>query len=141
MLMTLSLHFSHLDLNVVQTQLQLDLNAVAQWISSSRLCLNVVKSNGMLSGKALTVSIGSTVLNQAKSLQHLGILIDSRLLWSLLITSVVSRVRSRISSMLHFGTLPLTVLFLSTCILVRLITLLPRNSGAPLLLNKLPCVP
>ena len=58
------LHFSHPDLNVVQTQLQLDLNAVAQWINSSRLCLNVVKSNAMLigsqqrlSGKALTFQL------------------------------------------------------------------------------------
>ena len=55
------LNFSHLGLNVVQTQLRLDLNAVAQWICSSRLCLNVVKCNAMLigsqqslSGKALT---------------------------------------------------------------------------------------
>jgi len=64
--------------------LQLDLNTVAQWISSSCLCLNVVKSNAMLigskqrlSGKALTVSIGSTVLYQVKSLRYLGILINS----------------------------------------------------------------
>jgi len=103
------LHFSHPDLNVVQTQLQLDLNAVAQWISSSCLCLNVVKSNAMLigsqqrlSGKALTVLIGGTVLNQVKSLQYLGVLIDSTLSWSLHITSVASRVRSRISSILRF---------------------------------------
>ena len=43
---------------------------------------------------------------------YLGILIDSTLSWSLHITSVVSRVRSRISSMLRFGTLPPTVLYL-----------------------------
>ena len=61
------LHFSH----VVQSQL--DLNAVAQWISSSCLCLNVVKSTAMLigrqqrlSGKTMTVSIGGTVLNQVQ---------------------------------------------------------------------------
>ena len=79
----------------------------------------MLKSNCMLignqqrlSGKALTGSIGSTVLNQVKSLWYLGVLIDSTLSWSLHITSVVSRVRSRISSMLRFGTLPPTVLYL-----------------------------
>jgi len=56
------LYFSYPDLNVVQTQFQLDLNPVAQWIDSSRLRLNVVKSDAMLigsqqrfSGKALAV--------------------------------------------------------------------------------------
>jgi len=76
------------------------LDAVAQWISSSRLCLNVVKSNALLIGsqqrlsdKTLTVSIGGTVLNQVKSVRYLGVLIDSTLSWSLHITGVVSRVR------------------------------------------------
>jgi len=76
--------FSHSDLSVVQTQLQLDLDAVAQWISSSRLCLNIVKSNALLigsqqrlSGKTLTVSTGGTVLNQVKSVRYLGVFIDS----------------------------------------------------------------
>ena len=46
-------------------------------------CLNVVKSNAMLigshqriAGKSLNVSVGGTVLNQVKSIQYLGILID-----------------------------------------------------------------
>ena len=110
------LHFSHSDLSVVQTQLQLDLNAIVKWINSSRLCLNGVKSNVLLIGSQQRlsgkISIGSTVLNQVKSVQYLGVLIDSILSWSLHITSVASRVRSKISSMLRFGTLPPVVLCL-----------------------------
>ena len=59
-----------LGLNVVEAQLQSDLDAVAQWISSSRLCSNVVNSSAMLigsqpkiSGRTLDVSIRGTVLN------------------------------------------------------------------------------
>ena len=38
------LYFSHLDLSVVEVQVQLDLNAVLQWISIVLiLCLSVVK--------------------------------------------------------------------------------------------------
>ena len=98
--------------------MQSDWDAVAQWISSSGLCLNVVKSSTMLtgsqpriSGRTLNVSIGGTVLNLAKSVRYLGV-IDSSLSWSLNITSVVSRVRSRISSVLRYGTSPPLVLCL-----------------------------
>jgi len=44
------LHYSHLDLTVVEAQVQSDLDRVAQWIISSHLCLNVVKSTYMLIG-------------------------------------------------------------------------------------------
>ena len=43
------LHCSHSDLDVVETCLQSDLDSVATWLLSSHLCLNVVKSNCMLS--------------------------------------------------------------------------------------------
>ena len=63
--------------------MQSDWDAVAQWISSSGLCLNVVKSSTMLtgsqpriSGRTLNVSIGGTVLNLAKSVRYLGVIID-----------------------------------------------------------------
>ena len=39
------LHCSHSDLCVVETCLQSDMDAVAAWLCSSRLCLNVGKSN------------------------------------------------------------------------------------------------
>jgi len=44
------LHCSHSDLSVVEAQVQSDLNRVAQWMGSSHLCLNAVKSNAMLIG-------------------------------------------------------------------------------------------
>jgi len=64
------LHYSHSDLGVVEAQVQSDLDKVAWWMmSSSHLCLNVVKSTAMLigsqqkiSGKNFNVSIGSIQL-------------------------------------------------------------------------------
>ena len=53
-----------------------------------------------------------TVLNQVRLVRYLGVIIDSSLLWSLNITSVVSRVRSIISFVLRYGTLPPLVLCL-----------------------------
>ena len=44
------LHCSHSDLDIVDSLLQFDLNAVACWLSSSQLSLNVVKSSPMLIG-------------------------------------------------------------------------------------------
>jgi len=68
------LHYSHSDLGVVEAQVQSDLDKVVQWMSSSYLCLNVVKSTAMLigsqqiiSGKSFNVSIGGTALKQVDS--------------------------------------------------------------------------
>ena len=59
-------------------------------VCSSHLCLNVLKSNGMLIGsrqkisnKALNVSVGGVALRQVSSIRYLGVLIDSTLSWSL----------------------------------------------------------
>ena len=38
------MHCSHSDLSIVEARLQSDLDDVTQWLCSSRLCLNVVKS-------------------------------------------------------------------------------------------------
>ena len=46
----LDLYADHSDLGVVETCLQSDLDDVAHWLCSSRLCLNVVKSNSMVIG-------------------------------------------------------------------------------------------
>ena len=90
----------HSDLGVVEVHVQSDLDAVALWLHSSQLCLNVVKSNAMLigsyqriAGKSLNVSVGDTVLNQVNSVWYLGILIDPTLSWSLYICNIVSRVK------------------------------------------------
>ena len=93
------LHCSHSDLCVVESLLQSDLNAVACWLCSSQLSLNVVKSSSMLIGsrqrianKSLSVSIGGTLLAQLNSVRYLGVIIDNTLSWTLHISSVVSRV-------------------------------------------------
>ena len=111
------LHCSHSDLDVVETCLQSDLDSVASWLLSSHLCLNVVKSNGMLIGsrqrvadKALRVSVGGNVLTQVNSVRYLGVLIDPVLSWTLHIRSMVSRVRSRLASIVRYGSLPPAVL-------------------------------
>jgi len=113
------LHYSHLDLAVVEAQVQSDLDRVAQWISSSHLCVNVVKSTSMLIGsrqrilgKSFNVSVGGTAiaLSQVSSVQYLGVIIDPTLSWSLHITNIASRVRSRLSSIFRYGTLTPAVL-------------------------------
>ena len=77
------LHYSHLDLTVVEVQVQSDLDRVAQGISSSHLCLNVVKLTSMLIGsrqrilgKSFNVSVGGTALSQVSSVRYLGVIID-----------------------------------------------------------------
>ena len=113
------LHCSHPDLSMVETHVQSDLDAVASWLCSSRLCLNVLKSNAMLIGsrqkisnKALNVSVGGAALRQVTSIRYLGVLIDSTLSWSLHVYNIVARVRSRLSSICHYGTLPPAVVCL-----------------------------
>ncbi|MCY3928860.1 MAG: reverse transcriptase domain-containing protein [Acidobacteria bacterium] len=111
------LHCSHSDLHVVETCLQSDLDAVATWLHSSRLCLNVGKSNCMLIGshqkvadKTLHVSVGDNRLAQVNSVRYLGVLIDSVLSWSLHINNMVSRIRSRLAAIVRYGSLPPAVL-------------------------------
>ena len=67
-------HCSHSNLYIVGTCLQSDLNAVAAWLCSSYLCLNVGKSNCMLIGshqrvanRTLHVSVGGNKLTQINS--------------------------------------------------------------------------
>ena len=78
--------------------MQSDLDAVASWLCSSHLCLNVLKSNAMLIGscqkisnKALNVSVGGAALRQVSSIRYLGVLIDSTLSWSLHVYNIVAR--------------------------------------------------
>ena len=61
-----------------------DLTSLATWLGSSRLYLNVDKSNSMLIGscqrisdQTLSVSVGESVLSQVHSVRYLGVLIDS----------------------------------------------------------------
>ena len=111
------LHFCGSDLRVVENGLQSDLNSVATWLGSSRLCLNVDKSSCMLigsrqrvAGQTLSVSIGGSVLSRVHSVRYLGVLIDSALSWNLHICNMLSRVRSRLASIIRFGSLPPAVL-------------------------------
>ena len=108
----------HSDLHVVETCLQSDLDSVADWLDSSRLRLNVEKSNCMLIGsrqrvanKGLGISVGGNMLTQVNSVRYLGVLIDPVLSWTLHINRMVSRVRSR----LRF--LQLFIKFMGHCLL------------------------
>ena len=111
------MHCSDSDLQTVENCLQSDLTSVATWLGSSRLCLNVDKSNCMLigsrqrvAGRTLSVSVGGSVLSQVHSVRYLGVLIDSVLSWNLHICNMISRVRSRLASIIRFGSLPPAVL-------------------------------
>ena len=111
------LHFSHSDLHVVETCLQSDLDAVATWLNSSHVCLNVGKSNIMLIGShqrvadnTLHVSVGGNRLTQVR---YLGVIIDSVLIWSLHINNniMVSRIRSRLAAIVCYGSLLPAVIY------------------------------
>ena len=60
-----------------------------------------------VSGKSLSVSVGSyNVLTQLDVRYYIfGVLIDPVLSWNLHIRSMVSRVRSRLASVAHYGSL------------------------------------
>ena len=81
-------------------------------LCSSHLCLNVLKyamligSRQKISNKGLNVSVGGAALRQVSSIQYLGVLIDSTLSWYLHVYNIVARVRSRLSSICCYGTLP-----------------------------------
>ena len=93
------MHCSHSDFSVVEAQLQSDFDDVTQWLCSSRLCLNVVKSTSMLIGsrqritnKVINVSVGGTLLTTASSVHYLGVKFDPTLSWNLHVSDVVSKV-------------------------------------------------
>ena len=93
--------------------MQSDLDSVAAWLHSSRLCLNVDKSNCMLIGsrqrvadKELNISVGGNFLTQVNSVRYLGVLIDPVLSWTPHVHSLVSKTRSRLASIVRFGSLP-----------------------------------
>jgi len=122
------LHCSDSDLRMVESYLQSDLTSVATWLGSSCLCLNVDKSICMLIGshqrvsdQTLSVSVGGSVLSQVHSVQHLGVLIDTTLSWNLHICDMISRVRSRLASIIWFGSFPPAVLcVLYSAFMIRL---------------------
>ena len=58
------------------------------------------------------MSIGGTLLAQENSVRYLGVLIDNTLSWTLYISNVVFRVRFRVASIVHYGSLPPAVLCL-----------------------------
>ena len=95
-----------MQLGTMEAHVQSNLDAVALWLCSSQLCLNVVKSNAMLigshqrtAGKSLNVSVGGTVLNQFNSVcTWVFQLILHYHGHYVFVTYIVSRVRFRLSS-------------------------------------------
>ena len=105
---------------VVETQVQSDLDKVAQWISSSHLYVLILWNQlpcSLVAGKefqakVLMFPLGVQLLSQVDSVRYLGVIIDPMLSWFLHITNVASRARSRLSSIFWYGTLTPTVLCL-----------------------------
>ena len=50
------------------------------------------------------------MLTQVNSVRYLGVLIDPVLSWTLHVCSMVSRIRSRLASVVRYGSLPPAVL-------------------------------
>jgi len=99
---------------MVENCLQSDLNSVATWLGSLHLSLDADKSNCMLIGsrqrvsdQTLSVSVGGSALSQVHSVRYLGVLIDSTLSWNLHICNMIARVRSRLASIIWFGSIHL----------------------------------
>ena len=72
----------------------------------------LIGSRQSVAGQTLSVSIGGRVLSQVHSVRYLGVLINSALSWNLHICNMLSRVRSRLASIIaiRFGSLPPAVL-------------------------------
>jgi len=70
----------------------------------------LIDSRQRVSDQTLSVSAGGSVLSQVHSVRYLGVLIDSTLSWNLHICNMISRVRSRLASIIWFGSLPPAVL-------------------------------
>ena len=66
----------------------------------------LIDSRQRVSDQTLSVSVGVSVLSQVHSVRYFGVLIDSMLSWNLHICSMISRVRSRLASIIWFGSLP-----------------------------------
>ena len=93
------------------------MDAVAAWLCSSCLCLNVGKSNCLLIGsrqrvanETLHVSVGGNRLTQVNSVRYLGVFIDSTLSWTWQIFNMVARIRYRLASIARYGSLTSAVL-------------------------------
>ena len=63
-----------------------------------------------IANKGINVSVGGTLLTTASSVRYLGVTIDPTLSWNLHVSDVVSKVRSRVASILRFGTLSPVIL-------------------------------
>ena len=70
----------------------------------------LIESCQRVADKTLNVSVGGNVLTQVNSVRYLGVLIDPILSWTLHIHGMVSRIRSRLASVVRYGTLPPAVL-------------------------------
>ena len=58
----------------------------------------------------MSLAVGGNVLTQVNSVRYLGVLIDPVLSWTLHVRSMVSRIRSRLASVVRYGSLPPAVL-------------------------------
>ena len=106
------LHCSHSDLRMVETYLQSDLDSVAVWLLGDKSNCMLIGSHQRVANKELCVSVGGNVLTQVNSVRYLGVLIDPVLSWTLHINTMASRIRSRLSSILCYGSLPPALLCL-----------------------------
>ena len=70
----------------------------------------LIGSRQRVTDKTLHVSVDSNTLTQVNSVRYLGVLIDSVLSWSLHIRNMVSRVRSRLASIVRYESLLSAVL-------------------------------
>ena len=59
-----------------------------------------------MADKALSVSVCGNVLTQVNSVRYLGVLIDPVFSWTLHVRSMVTIIRSRLASVVRYGSLP-----------------------------------
>ena len=59
-----------------------------------------------MADKALSISVCGNVLTQVNSVRYLSVLIDPVFSWTLHVRSMVTRIRSRLASVVRYGSLP-----------------------------------
>ena len=101
-----NLHLSHININSLQSRVQLEMMKVSKWMISNKLTINYKKSCYMLKSKKplndsnFSVLINQNLIEKSECVKYLGVHLDNKLSWRTHIDKICKKV-SKVCGMIY----------------------------------------
>ena len=100
------LTLAHKNINILQSNLSIDIPKISSWLIANQLSLNVNKTKFLYFGKSkqkLEINIQRSKINQTDSIKYLGVYLDDKLKWHKHIDFIESKLSAATGALYNLG--------------------------------------